>query len=102
MTLRHYVAIVEAAGHGYGVFFPDLPGCTSGGDSVEEATLNAEEAAGAWIEVTTEHGEPIPDPTPADRVAVDPDVQEVARVLVPVEVPDESSARGGPEVLSYR
>src|SRR3954447_7678501 len=102
MTLRHYVAIVEAADEGYGVFFPDLPGCTSGGDSVEEATLNAEEAAGAWVEGTAEDGEPIPDPTPVDRVAVDPDVREVTRLLVPVEVPDESSARGGPEVLSYR
>jgi predicted RNase H-like HicB family nuclease len=29
---------------GYSVFFPDIPGCTSGGDTLREAALNAEEA----------------------------------------------------------
>src|SRR3954447_1371030 len=100
MTLRHYVAIVEAADEGYGVFFPDLPGCTSGGDSVEEAMLNAEEAAGAWVEVTAEHGEPIPNPTPADHVTVNPDVREAARILVPVEVPDDGGVHSGSDALT--
>src|SRR5689334_19747357 len=89
MARREYVAIIEAADHGYGVFFPDLPGCTSGGDSVEEATLNAGEAAGAWVEVTAEHGEPIPEPTPTDRITVDADVREVTRILVSVELPHD-------------
>jgi hypothetical protein len=31
----HYPATVERAGDGdFGVFFPDLPGCTSGGDTL--------------------------------------------------------------------
>lgn len=87
MPRRHYVAIIEAAESGFGVFFPDLPGCASGGDTVGEAAAAAEEAALAWIEVTAEHGEPIPDPTALDRISLDPEVREVARVLVPVDVP---------------
>ena len=87
MARRHYVAIIEAGGDGFGVFFPDLPGCTSAGDTVAEATANAQEAAPVWVEVTTEHGEPIPEPTALDRITVEADVREVARVLVPVELP---------------
>ena len=39
-----YPAIVERAGEGFSVFFPDLPGCTSAGRTQTEAALNAEEA----------------------------------------------------------
>ena len=92
MARRHYVAIVEQGRDGFGVFFPDLPGCTSAGDSVAEATRNAEEALAGWIEVTAEHGEPIPAPSAIERITVEPDIREVARVLVPAEVPDRSLA----------
>jgi predicted RNase H-like HicB family nuclease len=39
----HYVAIVEDAGpdKAVGVWFPDLPGCFSAGDSLDEAIRNA-------------------------------------------------------------
>ena len=50
MPVRHYPAIVEGdAETGYSVFFPDLPGCTSGGDTLQEAALNAEEALAGHI-----------------------------------------------------
>ena len=39
-----YPAIVEWAGEGFSVFFPDLPGCTSAGASIQEAAIGAEEA----------------------------------------------------------
>ena len=44
--MTHYVAIIEDAGpdHAVGVWFPDLPGCTSGGDDIDEALRNAPEA----------------------------------------------------------
>ena len=44
MAVVHYPAIVERAGAGYSVFFPDLPGCTSAGATIQEAARNAEEA----------------------------------------------------------
>lgn len=88
MARRHYVAIIEQDEGGFSVFFPDLPGCVTAGDTITEAAVNAEEAATGWIEVTAEHGEPIPEPSPIERIAVDPDVREAARVLVPVDVPD--------------
>ena len=44
--MPHYVAVVEDAGpeKAIGVWFPDLPGCFSAGDDVDEALRNAEEA----------------------------------------------------------
>ena len=41
---------------GYVVYFPDLPGCISIGDSIEEAIFNAEEAKLAWFEAAIEEG----------------------------------------------
>jgi predicted RNase H-like HicB family nuclease len=84
---RYFPAIVEKASGGYGVFFPDLPGCTSAGTTVQDAALNAEEALQAHIDLRVEHGDQIPEPSALDRLVVDPDVIEVARILVRAEPP---------------
>ena len=39
-----YLAVLEPDNDGYGVFFPDLPGCVSYGNNLEEAQINAKEA----------------------------------------------------------
>ena len=43
--MSHYVAIIEDAGpdKAIGVWFPDLPGCFSAGDTLDEAIQNAPE-----------------------------------------------------------
>ena len=50
--MAHYIAIIEDAGpdHAVGVWFPDLPGCTSGGDDIDEALRNAPEALELYAE----------------------------------------------------
>jgi predicted RNase H-like HicB family nuclease len=59
-----YVAIVEKAADGsYSAFVPDLPGCVSCGDTVDEAHSLIEEAVALHIEALREQGEPIPMPT---------------------------------------
>ena len=44
----------------FGVAVPDLPGCFSAGDTVEEAFDNAREAIEAHLEVLAEEGKDIP------------------------------------------
>jgi predicted RNase H-like HicB family nuclease len=44
----------------YGVAVPDLPGCFSAGDTVEEAFDNAREAIEAHCEVLAEQGKEVP------------------------------------------
>lgn len=90
MSRVFYPAIVERAGKGFGVFFPDLPGCTSGGATLQEAAENAEEALAGHLIVTAEHGEPLPEPSDLDAIARDPEVDEVARILVRGERPGRS------------
>lgn len=82
-----YPAIVERAGSGYSVFFPDLPGCTSAGRTISEAMLNAEEALGGHLLVAAQHGDAVAGPSDMEDVRSDPEVDEVARILVRAEAP---------------
>ena len=88
-VVRHYPAIVEGdAGSGYSVFFPDLSGCTSGGETIQEAALNAGEALAGHVGLMLEGGDPLPEPSRLDDLArpVEPDVIEAARILVPLDL----------------
>lgn len=87
MATVHYTAIIERAGKGYSAFFPDLPGCTSAGDTLQEAALGAEEALSGHLAVSIEHGDAIPAPSDLEAIERDPEVDEVARILVRGERP---------------
>jgi predicted RNase H-like HicB family nuclease len=82
VLVRVYVAVIERGSDGLGVFFPDVPGCTSAGATVQEAATNAEAALYGHLSLALEHGEALPDATALDDVPHDPEVDEVARVLV--------------------
>ena len=51
----------------FGVVVPDLPGCFSAGDSIDEALTNAEEAINAWIEAALDQDMKIPAPSTVSR-----------------------------------
>ena len=71
--MRFPIAIeTGAASQAYGVVVPDLPGCFSAGDTLDEAILNAEEAAAAWIDVALDAGEPVPSPSELEALRGDP------------------------------
>lgn len=53
------IAIHKDSGTAYGVTIPDVPGCFSYGDTIEEAVFNAKEAVIGHIETLLELGEPI-------------------------------------------
>jgi predicted RNase H-like HicB family nuclease len=57
----------------YGVVVPDLPGCFSAGDSLDEAMIAAEEAAAAWIDAALDAGEAVPKPSALDALRDRPD-----------------------------
>ena len=62
VAMSHYIAIIEDAGPEFavGVWFPDLPGCTSAGDDIDEAMRNAPEALALYAESVEEDGKPMP------------------------------------------
>lgn len=71
--MRYPVAVEpDTATTACGIVVPDLPGCFSAGDSLDEALTNAGHAIAAWIEVTLDEGGTIPAPSPLDRLQRDP------------------------------
>ena len=55
--MRYPVAIEPGTEtEAFGVVVPDLPGCFSAGDTMEEAMAEAEEAIAAWIETALDTG----------------------------------------------
>jgi len=82
--MAHYVAIVEEEeGKAIGVWFRDLPGCISAGDTLDEAMLNAAEALELWAEAMIEGGQKIPPPRSLADLKADPGVAEdLARYMV--------------------
>jgi predicted RNase H-like HicB family nuclease len=64
MSLRYAIVIEKAPGN-YSAYVPDLPGCVSTGDTVEEVKQNMVEAIALHLEGMREDGDPIPEPTTA-------------------------------------
>lgn len=66
----HYPIAIEPGNDttAWGVVVPDLPGCFSAGDTLEEAMIQAEEAVTVWIEATLDAGEAIPVPSSIEEL----------------------------------
>ncbi len=72
--MQHFIAFVDKdADSCFGVSFPDWPGITSAGDTLDEAIANAEAAlafaAEDWTELT---GQPLPAARSFDDLGRDP------------------------------
>jgi predicted RNase H-like HicB family nuclease len=79
--MAHYVAIVEEGGPdgAVGVWFPDLPGCFSAGDNVDEALHNAAAAVTLYAEELAKAGRHLPDPRSIADIRSGPTVAEDIR-----------------------
>jgi predicted RNase H-like HicB family nuclease len=90
--MPHYVAIVEDAGveKAVGIWFPDLPGCYSAGDDIDEALLNAQEALVLYADSQAKAGRALPPPRTVSALRNDPEVaadlreHTVALITLPV------------------
>ena len=72
----HYVAVIEKdEGSAFGVWFPDVEGCFSAGETVEEAVSNAAAALRQHVEVVESAGRHVPAARPVDDVLQDEDVR---------------------------
>lgn len=60
-----YPIVIESGDkrHAYGVVVPDLPGCFSAGETLEEALVNAQEAILLHLEGLLDDGKPVPKST---------------------------------------
>ena len=61
--LRHYPIVIDKdPDSDYGVIMPDLPGCFTAGDTVEDVLKQAREAIECHLEGLLLYGDPIPEP----------------------------------------
>jgi antitoxin HicB len=59
-----YAILLEPQPEGrFTVMVPDLPGCVSQGETLEECRLMIAEAIEGWIETAQAHNIPIPQPS---------------------------------------
>jgi predicted RNase H-like HicB family nuclease len=78
--MPHYVAIIEDAGpDDVSLWFPDLPGCISGGDDVDEALESAREAITFYAQELTEDGRELPPPRTLDELKANPEFADDLR-----------------------
>ena len=70
----NYVVAIEPGDkrHAFGVAVPDLPGCFSAGDSLDDALANTREAIELWLETVIDDGEPVPEPLPLSKHQANP------------------------------
>jgi predicted RNase H-like HicB family nuclease len=62
--MRQYAVVIEhAKGTNYSAYVPDLPGCVSIGDTIEEVQRNIHEAIAFHLRGMREDGDPIPEPS---------------------------------------
>jgi antitoxin HicB len=63
VSLPYKVVIYPSPEGGYVVEIPELPGCLSQGDTVEEAMAMIEDAKRGWIDIALADGVEIPEPS---------------------------------------
>ena len=67
---------------GYSVEVPDLKGCITQGDSLEEALQMAEDAALGWLLTSVEEGEELPNPSNIKDIKLDRKDSFVSLILL--------------------
>src|SRR5260370_3674382 len=73
-AMHNYIGLIHKdADSDFGVSFPDFPGVTTAGVTLDDARAMAEEALALHIEGLVEDGEAVPEPTALEEVMSDPD-----------------------------
>lgn len=58
-----YTIIIENAGPNYSAYVPDLPGCVTTGDTLDDVNRNMAEAIAFHLDGLKAEGLPIPEPS---------------------------------------
>ena len=63
-SLHYHMEIInDLSEGGYVASYPDLPGCLTCGDTLEEVVKNADDAKREWLLAAMEEGIDIPEPS---------------------------------------
>ena len=74
--MRFAAFVHKEPGCCYGVSFPDVPGCASAGDTLDEALANAVDALSGHVRAMASDGEACPRPRSLEDISSDPKFTE--------------------------
>jgi predicted RNase H-like HicB family nuclease len=74
--MTRYIGIIDGKAGAYGIVFPDLPGCTSMGSTIDEAFHGGVDAIRLWAQDALGDGEILPQPRDMDALQHDGDVRD--------------------------
>jgi predicted RNase H-like HicB family nuclease len=95
MTKKYLVVFAKCTGSNFSGHAPDLPGCISVGDTLEEMQAMMREALEFHIEALVEDGDPIPEPKTINVEFKPEDFEDTEYFVVQnleVKVPEAASA----------
>ncbi len=84
--MRYPVVIHKEPHSDYGITVPDLPGCFSAGETLDETLTEVVEAIECHLEGLLADGEPIPPPQAIEYHQSNPDYQEGIWALVAIDI----------------
>ena len=70
----NFVVVIDGGPGAYGLWVPDMPGCTSMGKTVADVLRSTQEAVRMWTK-----GEPVPAPRSFEEIVRDPEVAEALK-----------------------
>jgi predicted RNase H-like HicB family nuclease len=76
MRMRYIAFIHKEPNSCYGVSFPDMPGCASAGDTLDEAVANAVDALSGHVRMMDMDGDTVPAPRSLEEIVADPELAE--------------------------
>lgn len=89
--MRYPIAIEPGDGaHAFGVVVPDLPGCFSAGDTLDEAIDGAKEAIELWLETVIDDGGLVPEPRSITAHQANPEFSGWVWAVVTVDLAELS------------
>ena len=74
--MRYVAFIHREDGTGYGISFPDFPGCVSVANTIDDAVRRGGQALAFHVEGMVKEGEDIPTPRPLEDIQNDADLAE--------------------------
>jgi predicted RNase H-like HicB family nuclease len=97
-----YVALVDQdEDTSFGVSFPDVPGCISAGDTLDEALENAAEALAGHLALIRGDGDSQPRARSVDAIKADPNLAEdLAGAIIRIVVPKRAKETVGSAAIS--
>jgi predicted RNase H-like HicB family nuclease len=93
-----YAVVIDGEPGAFGLWVPDMPGCTSMGETVDEALQSAQEALRMWAEDAASDGETLPAPRSFVEIAKEPEVaaalkEGAALAIVPLLIESGRSVK---------